>query len=37
LKGIGAPSVLIAASLVFIGATVASVRLQRPAKAVPRR
>lgn len=34
LKGIGAPSVLIAASLVFIGATVASVRLQRPAKAV---
>ncbi len=34
LKGIGAPSVLIAASLVFIGATVASVRLQRPAKVV---
>jgi hypothetical protein len=34
LKGIGAPSVLIAASFVFAGATVASLRLQRPAKAV---
>lgn len=34
LKGVGAPSVLIAASLVFIAATVASVRLQRPSKAV---
>lgn len=34
LKGIGAPSVLIAASIVFVAATVASVRLQRPAKAV---
>ena len=34
LKGIGAPSVLIAASIVFIAATVASLRLQRPTKAV---
>jgi hypothetical protein len=34
LKGIGAPSVLFAASAVFIGATVASLRLQRPSKAV---
>ncbi len=34
LKGIGAPSVLIAASIVFVAATVASVRLQRPAKVV---
>ena len=34
LKGIGAPSVLIAASIVFVGATVASLRLQRPAKVV---
>lgn len=34
LKGIGAPSVLIAASFVFVGATVASVRLQRPVKVV---
>jgi hypothetical protein len=34
LKGIGAPSVLIAASLVFIGATVASLRLQKPPKEV---
>jgi hypothetical protein len=34
LKGIGAPSVLIAASIVFVAATVASVRLQRPAKSV---
>jgi len=32
LKGIGAPSVLILASFVFIGATVASLRLQKPAK-----
>ncbi len=37
LKGIGAPSVLIAATLVYAGATVASVRLQRPAKAVRER
>lgn len=34
LKGIGAPSVLIAASIVFVAATVASLRLQRPAKTV---
>jgi hypothetical protein len=34
LKGIGAPSVLIAASFVFIGATVASLRLQKPPKEV---
>lgn len=34
LKGIGAPSVLFAASIVYAGATVASLRLQRPAKAV---
>lgn len=32
LKGIGAPSVLILASLVFVGATVASLRLQKPPK-----
>lgn len=34
LKGIGAPSVLIVASLVYVGATVASARLQRPTKVV---
>lgn len=34
LKGIGAPSVLITASLVYAAATVASLRLQRPAKVV---
>jgi hypothetical protein len=34
LKGFGAPSVLVAASIVYAGATVASVRLQRPTKAV---
>jgi hypothetical protein len=34
LKGIGAPSVLITASVVFAAATVASFRLQRPAKVV---
>jgi hypothetical protein len=34
LKGIGAPSVLIAASFVFIGATIASLRLQKPPKEV---
>jgi hypothetical protein len=34
LKGIGAPSVLITASVVFMAATVASFRLQRPAKVV---
>jgi hypothetical protein len=34
LKGIGAPSVLIAASIVFVCATVASIRLQRPSKVV---
>jgi MFS family permease len=34
LKGIGAPSVLIAASIVFVAATVASLRLQRPTKEV---
>jgi hypothetical protein len=34
LKGIGAPSVLIAASFVFVAATVASLRLQRPARSV---
>ncbi len=34
LKGIGAPSVLVAASIVYIGATIASTRLQRPAKIV---
>ncbi len=32
LKGIGAPSVLILASFIFIGATVASLRLRRPAQ-----
>jgi MFS family permease len=34
LKGIGAPAVLFVASAVYIGATVASARLQRPAKVV---
>ncbi len=34
LKGVGAPSVLFVAAVVFVGATVASVRLQRPAKIV---
>jgi hypothetical protein len=34
LKGIGAPSVLIAASIVYVGATVASLRLQKPSKVV---
>ncbi|HEY5438608.1 MAG TPA: MFS transporter [Acidimicrobiales bacterium] len=34
LKGIGAPSVLILAAFVFIGATVASLRLRRPTKIV---
>jgi hypothetical protein len=34
LKGIGATSVLITASLVYAGATVASLRLQRPSKVV---
>ena len=34
LKGVGAPSVLIAASIVYVGATVASTRLQRPARVV---
>ena len=34
LKGVGAPSVLFVAAFVFVGATVASVRLQRPAKIV---
>ena len=34
MKGIGASSVLITASVVFIAATVASLRLQRPAKVV---
>lgn len=34
LKGIGAPSVLIAASVTFVAATVASVRLQNPARVV---
>jgi hypothetical protein len=34
LKGLDAPSVLIAAAVVYAGATVASLRLQRPAKAV---
>ena len=34
LKGIGAPSVLITASMVYLGATVASLRLQRPTRAV---
>ena len=34
LKGVGAPSVLIAASLVFVGATVASVRLKSPERTV---
>lgn len=34
LKGIGAPSVLYVAGFVYIGATVASARLQRPTKMV---
>jgi MFS family permease len=34
LKGIGATSVLVVASLVYIAATIASARLQRPAKIV---
>jgi hypothetical protein len=34
LKGVGATSVLITASIVFIAATVASLRLQRPPKVV---
>jgi hypothetical protein len=34
LKTIGAPSVLVAAAFVYAGATVASMRLQRPAKVV---
>ncbi len=34
LKGIGAPSVLVAASIVYVGATVVSMRLQRPARVV---
>ena len=34
LKGLGAPSVLVVAALVYLGATVASARLQRPAKVV---
>jgi len=34
LKGIGAPSVLYVAAFVYIGATVASARLQRPVKIV---
>jgi MFS family permease len=34
LKGVGATSVLIVAAIVYIGATVASARLQRPAKIV---
>lgn len=37
LKGVGAPSVLIAASLVFVGATVASIRLKSPEKTVSER
>lgn len=34
LKGLGAPSVLVIASFVFLGATVASLRLQRPPQVV---
>jgi hypothetical protein len=34
LKGLGATSVLVVASVVYIGATVASLRLQRPVKTV---
>jgi hypothetical protein len=34
LKGIGAPSVLIVAGIVFVAATAASVRLQRPTKVI---
>jgi len=34
LKGIGAPTVLIVASVVYVGATITSLRLQRPAKII---
>jgi len=34
LKGLGGPSVLVTASIVYIAATVASARLQRPAKVI---
>jgi hypothetical protein len=34
LKGVGAPSVLVVAGCVYLGATVASMRLQRPAQLV---
>ena len=34
LKGIGAPSVLIVAAVIFLGATVASVRLHRPTRSI---
>ena len=34
LKGIGAPSVLIVAALIFLGATVASVRLHQPTRSI---
>jgi MFS family permease len=34
LKGLGGPSVLVTASIVYVAATVASARLQRPAKVV---
>jgi hypothetical protein len=34
LKGVGASSVLITASIVFVMATIASIRLQRPAKII---
>lgn len=34
LKGVGAPSVLIVAAFVYLGATVASVRLRQPAKLI---
>jgi MFS family permease len=34
LKGVGATSVLVTASVIFVAATVASLRLQRPAKVV---
>jgi Major Facilitator Superfamily len=37
LKGLGATSVLVAATVTFAGAVVASLRLQRPAEAVRRR
>lgn len=36
LKGLGATSVLVVASVIFVGAVVASLRLQRPAEAVER-